>query len=128
MANVDPPDDLTIPDDAVLWRRIPSWHWVQDENLGRMRPSTAAFEDDDDGSPMSVALASECAGPEVVLAGHEGFALAAFTAGFARQRGQRIARDPRPGEPWHAVVIGKKTHSVRKQLARDCQWVVAPPS
>jgi hypothetical protein len=48
-------DDLNIGNEANLWRRIPPWHFFFDENLGRTRPSKAAFEDDDSGHPMSVA-------------------------------------------------------------------------
>ena len=50
----DFPNDSTVSDAAVLMRRIPPGHLYFDENLGRVRPSSAAFEDDDDGDPMSV--------------------------------------------------------------------------
>lgn len=46
MSDIDYRDDPTISDDADLWRRIPPWHIVSDENIGVMRPSSAAFEDD----------------------------------------------------------------------------------
>jgi hypothetical protein len=36
---------------GTLWRRIPPFHFFFDENLGRNRPSTAAFEDHPDGTP-----------------------------------------------------------------------------
>ncbi len=53
---------------------------------------------------MSVALNAECAGPEAVLAGHPGFALAAVKAGFVRECMQGITRDPlclkSPPMPW----------------------------
>ena len=52
-------DDPTIPDLAELWRRIPPWHLVKDDNLGRVRPSSAAFDNHPNGSPMSVLLAQE---------------------------------------------------------------------
>ena len=31
----EPSDDPTVPDEAELWRRIPPWHFVVDENLDR---------------------------------------------------------------------------------------------
>ncbi len=124
-------DDCSIPDDAFLWRRIPQQHFVLDANLGRQRPSSAAFEDHPNGTPMSVMLAAEVIrterGPEDVLAGHEGFALAEFRAGLARSLNQGVARDPVPEEPAHAVVFGKKSGSVRKTLAKESEWVIAPP-
>jgi hypothetical protein len=52
------PDDPTIPDEADLLRRIPPRHFYLDQNLGRIRPSSAAFEDDDDEDPMSVYLST----------------------------------------------------------------------
>ena len=122
-------DDPTIPDKAELLRRIPSHHFYFDENLGQVRPSSAAF-DDPDGSPMSVILAEVLSQSgralETTLAGHEGFALASITAGLARECGQGIAREPLPDEPAHAVVFGKKTKGVRKRLARAALWVVSP--
>jgi hypothetical protein len=57
-------DDPTISDETELWRRIPPWHFFHDENLGRIRPSSAAFENHPDGSPMSVLLATEGGTPE----------------------------------------------------------------
>lgn len=81
-------DDATIADEAILLRRIPPRHLVYDENLMRWRPSSAAFENHPDGSPMSVLLADvlRTSGRNAAdaLRGHEGFALAAITAGLAR--------------------------------------------
>jgi hypothetical protein len=123
----EPRDDASIPDDAELWRRIPPWHIHDDVKLGRVRPASAAFDDDPDGQPMSVTLGAESSGPEYVLAGHERFALAAITAGQARACGLRVVRDPLPDNPAHALVIGRKTESVMRRLARGAAWVVPPP-
>ena len=124
------PDDFSIPDSADLWRRIPPQHIVRDENLGRLRPSSAAFENHPNGSPMSVLLADIVQqtgrGPHDVLRGHPGFLLAAVTAGLARRCRQSVARDPLLEEPAHALVVGAKTDSARKRLARESVWVVAP--
>ena len=123
-------DDTTIANDAWLWRRIPPLHFYFDENLGRARPSKAAFEDDDDGHPMSVVLADLVTaagrGPADVLQSHDGFAIARITAGLARDKKQGMQRDPRPEEPAHALVFGNKTDSVRRAFAKSCEWVVPP--
>jgi hypothetical protein len=116
-------NDPDIPDTAVLWRRVPARHYVFDENLGRNRPSSEAFEDNPDGTPMSVFLASDCTGPEVALAGHEGYGLVAIAAGLARQCNQAVARDPSEG-PAHVVVVGKKTSSIKTKFAKQCTEVV----
>lgn len=131
MANAHYSDDVTILSPAELWRRIPPKHLVQDENLGRLRPSTAAFEDHPNGSPMSVALADVVIGtgrtPLGLLAGLEAYALASITAGLARECGQGVSREPLPNEPAHAVVFGRKTDRTRKRFSLECHWVVPPP-
>jgi hypothetical protein len=123
-------DDLTIPAGSMLWRRIPPEWVIHDENLGRKRPSSQAFQDDRDGNPMSVFLADLMVelgrGPEEALAGHEGYALVSFSVGLARECNQGVAREPTLTEPAHAVVFGKKTGSVRNRFARECDWVVPP--
>ena len=84
-----------------------------------------------DGHPMSVVLAdlvtASGRGSADVLKGHEGFALAQITAGFARFKQQGVQRDPLPDEPAHALVFGNKTDSVRKAFAKTCEWVIPPP-
>lgn len=124
-------DDLTIANDAHLWRRIPPWHFIFDGNIGRLRPSKAAFDDDDDGHPMSVVLAdlvtASGRGSAHVLQGHDGFALAQITAGLARSKQQGVQRDPLFEEPAHALVFGNKTDSVKKTFAKGCTWIVPPP-
>jgi hypothetical protein len=130
MPNAGYADDPTIPDPSELWRRIPPKQIVPDENLGGLRPSSAAFDNHRNGSPMSVHLADVLAelgrGPNTVLVGHDDFALAAITAGLARECGQGVARDPLPEEPAHGLVFGKKTKAVRKILALGYRWVIPP--
>ncbi len=126
-------DDLTIPNDADLLRRIhPNWV-VMDDNAGGWRPSSAAFENHRNGTPMSVYLGEVLvtAGREYedVIAPFPGHSLAKFTADLARQNDQGIAREPSPEEPAHAVVFGDKPKRVRKALAKAAQWVrLIPPA
>lgn len=122
-------DDDAIPDDAILWRRVPPYWVTYDENLGRERPSSQAFQDHRDGSPMSVFLADDCNGPDEALEGNEGFLLVEFTAGDVRGLDPRqgVVRDPLPDQPAHAHVCGRKTGSVKSTLAKDlATWVVGP--
>ena len=124
-------DDLTIPGEAQLLRRIPPRHLVKDENSGHLRPSSAAFDNHPDGSPMSVILADVLAqtgrDPAAALTGYEGFALASITAGLVRECGQGVAREPLPDEPAHAVVFGEKPKRIQRKLAKGSRWVVPPP-
>jgi len=122
-------DDPSIKNEADLWRRIPPWHFVPDENRGGVRPSSAAFENDPDGNPMSVFVAElvRVAGKDEkdVLTGLKDFALASVTAGFAREQSQSVALEP-ADFPGHAVVFGKKPKSVSRAFAKSAKWVVAP--
>lgn len=123
-------DDVSISNDTQLWRRVAPQHIVPDENTGRRRPSSAAFGDHPNGSPMSVMIGDTVMqsgrGPNDVLVGYPGYGLASFTAGLARTCGQGVARDPTPNEPAHAVVFGEKPRPVRKRLAQGCEWVILP--
>ena len=124
-------NDLSIADAARLWRRIPPWHFVFDGNLQRWRPSSAAFDNDPDGSPMSALLEelvlARGRSPIEALSGFEGYGLAAITAGLARACGQGVAHDPTPQEAAHAVVFGVKPKSIQRRLAKGSIWVVPPP-
>jgi hypothetical protein len=56
-------NDPSILDEDDLWRRIrPDWV-VFDENLGRARPTSQAFNNDRAQEPMSVDLAKIRNGP-----------------------------------------------------------------
>ena len=130
MAGPSYADDKTILDGADLWRRIhPRWA-VRDDNEGGWRVTSAAFSDSPDGSPLSVLLADVVAatdrGPADILATFEGYCLASFTAGAARELGQGVARTPTGEEVAHASVFGRKTDSVRRNLAKAARWIVAP--
>jgi hypothetical protein len=122
-------DDVSIPDDAVLWRRIPPWHVTYDWRQQRWRPSSAAFEDDPDGHPMSVVIGGTGRNPRDVLgATHADYGVWEITAGLARQYGQVVVRAPTPEEPAHALIVGKKRESTGKAFARGGQWAVRPPA
>jgi hypothetical protein len=129
------PDDPSISDGTNLLRRIPIWHVHFDKNLGRWRPSSAAFEDDGDDDPMSVylssVLASENREPSAVLADHAEYSLASFTAGLARTNNQTVHPDPEPDETAHALICGDKGGSSKRapkrQFAQNAEWIVLKP-
>lgn len=113
---------LPIPDDAVLWRRIHPDHVVDDDNLGRKRPTTAAFRDDE----LSVVVAKADRDPQSVLIGLEKFSLVSIIAGTARALGLEVSPDPTGDEPAHALILGRKTRSIQNALAKAAVWVVGP--
>lgn len=122
----DPPgsqSDVTIPDTAHLWRRIPPWedYTVFDPQVGGLRPSSAAFDDDE----MSVFIGDELSGTSEILHGLDGFGVVSISARLARDCGHVVVRDPEP-HPAHALVVGPKTRAVRRRLARGAEWVLRP--
>jgi len=126
MADPQPADDVSVTNEADLWRRShPKW-WVPDENTGGRRITSEAFQDDPNGAAMSVTIASEVTGPEVLLAGHPGYGVAGLIAGWVRSCGQIIVRQPEAGNPGHAHVVGDKPKGVRKRLRNGASIVVPP--
>jgi hypothetical protein len=129
------PDDPAITNETNLFRRIPPTHHIFDVNLNRWRPTSAAFEDDDELDPMSVylstVLTAENRSPATVLVGHPGYSLASITAGLARTKGQTVHPDPLPEETSHAVVCGDKGNNnksaPKKQFALNAVWFVLNP-
>ena len=106
-------------------------HFYYDQTLERYRPSSAAFEDDSDGDPMSVyrndVITAEQSTVERVMVGHEGFGLVALEAGRLRSKQQTIFPNPLPEESSHAKVCGPKTASRRRGFAKQALWVIPPP-
>ncbi|MCY4041026.1 MAG: hypothetical protein OXF72_07195 [Gammaproteobacteria bacterium] len=127
-------DDPSIRDECELLRRVPlkrDVNIVWDDNQRRWRPSSASFQDHPNGSPMSVVLGDALveAGRSAleVLAGHDGFGLAAIHAGTVRDHQLGVVKDPLPSEPAHGLVTGdKKRRKVSRQLAKLSRWVVPP--
>jgi len=77
---------------------------------------------------MSVTLAAEATGTDVLLEGHEGYGLASFSAGVARTNNQRLVRHPTAADPAHVHVVGQKTSSVRNSFARESILLIEPSS
>lgn len=126
-------DDPSIPDDAILWRRIHPGELVPHEETGKPRPKSTQFRDSNDGTPMSVYLADialrENRNPEDILANdYPGEGMVSFTAGFVRGLGLRVQPNPRPEEPAHAYVsgIGKKNKKIQRTIAKVCKILVYP--
>jgi hypothetical protein len=126
-----PEDDLTIEPETSLYHRVPDNedHIVDDQNRGCRRLSSAAFIGKYE---MSVVLGDRLAEldrePADALGDYPGQFLARFSAVMVRELDQIVVRSPLDIEPAHGDVIGKKTRSVARALARQACWIVAPPS
>ena len=125
-------DDRSVEDHFELWRRIPPRHVILDKNTGELRPTSAAFDNDSDGEPMSILIAMVMTefglSSADALDGHPGYALASITAGTARECNQKVVRDPLEQEPAHGLVVGQKTQGTRRRIARASRWIVTPPT
>ena len=117
-----------FPDDDLLWRRVPDSpsFLAFDGKLGHHRVASSAFDDDRDDDPMSVFVA-RATSLAIVLHGHEGFGVVAFSAGFARSHGQIVYFSPDDGPQGHAKVAGPKSGGVRRAFARVARWIRRPP-
>ena len=131
-------DDESILGDWRLFRRIPFAqggncpHVVWNDNLKAWVPSSVAFNGYPDkprvfSCHIESVLQDHGLGPELVIEDASRFALVAFTAGEARGAQQVIQRDPLPGDPAHAHVVGDKKKSLQKRLAKCAVWVIPPP-
>ena len=138
------PDDKTIADDTLLYRRVmnqpdpPVKQIVWDDNKNCWRPSSVAFTDHKNGSPMSVALGDtlkkEGLEPDSVLIGHENFSLVCFPAEVPRSKQLGIVRSPIEedlangveADSAHGEVVGKKTKGVKNALKNSAEWYKEP--
>lgn len=118
-------DDTSIPDENPLWRRIPPWHLIQ-VGQGNYRPSSAAFGDHPDGSPMSVFVVGAESNIDASLLGHPGFGLVEFSTGLARQLQQGVRRVPLAHHLDHGEVFGRKTTGVKRAFSRNAVWIQLP--
>lgn len=130
MAPANRADDPTISNEERLWRRVPL-EWIKiDPNTGNPIISSAAFRPSDE---MSVNIASQTT-PEEVLKNDPRHSLAEFNAGYAREIGCIVVRDPLPDDRSHALVCGKNpngrlTKSQAKKIATQARLIVyRPPS
>jgi hypothetical protein len=134
----DPPNDPTVPDDSLVFRRVPPDQVVRDAT-GDRTVSTAAFNSR--GGPLSVGLEVLLRElrhePLVMLQGYPTHGLAGLTAARVRQPDPEhpekrlgVTKDRDPDEPpWHGSITGKITDSLGKKLAAGASEgiVVWPP-
>jgi hypothetical protein len=100
-------DDSSIPDDELLYRRIPIHppEMIQETDVpGEFRPSSGNFRSEgplsiDRSSLSSSVQTRDRAKPTV-------FHVAGVQAKLARQCGCRIVKDPLPDNPAHVLIFG----------------------
>ncbi len=114
-------DDLTIPGDAVLWRRVPP-HWYTRHPDGTCEVWSAAFSDHE----LSADLASIAGSPEITRGAYVDCGVVEIQVAVLRAEGQRVRRDPLPDNEAHVLVLGHKGKSLRRRLRDRARWVIQP--
>lgn len=104
-----------INDEDDIYRRIPPDWYVEKED----RVSSAAFTHYE--ASVNWALHTT---PEKTVVGFPNNHVAALQAKIPREKHQKVKHDPIPDNYSHSLIIGKKTLSVAKYLARNCRLVL----
>jgi hypothetical protein len=113
-------DDLTISEDALLWRAVHRLQICKEED-GSERAQKWAFESE--GNEVSAWIAAE-ADLGQLKARFPDSRIAEFTAGQARECRNIVARDPVEGDASHVVVcpsLGKSNSQIKKDARRLAQ-------
>ncbi len=104
-----------ISDEDDLYRRIPPEWYVEKEE----RISSAAFRH----LETSVDWARYTT-PEKTVAGFPNNHVAALQAKIPREKKQEVKHVPDPDNYSHSLIIGKKTRSFARFLAKNCRFVL----
>lgn len=113
-------DDLSIPQDAGLLRRIHPDQVIRDRNTGELRPSSAAFKDPNLSVDVETLLQAAGLDWHFSVKDYSGYSLVRFVARSARDRGLAVVSAPLPNNPAHAEVVGKRA------LGRQTHFVMLP--
>jgi len=111
---------IDIFDEDDLYRRVPSL-WIKENG----NPTSAAFHNSSNTDDMSVDL-GRLTTPEITASEQEGCGVASFSAGLARINKQEVLHTPNNENYAHSSVIGKKTKSIRRKLAKGSNIIYLP--
>jgi hypothetical protein len=121
-------DDPSIPDTAIIWRRIHEGDSEPDEQRQCERITSAAFSPSSEDSAISVSLADEAGPPEEYLKNpkfKEKY-LASFPAKLIRKQELGIIRQATDDDPAHALIVGNITRGKRRAFGKHSSWVIGP--
>ncbi len=124
------PDDPTIPDDSLVYRRITAEWYKVDPATGQHRLTSAAFSDLDGAMSITVGIDVEAGEHEPldVVANHPGYGLVAISVGDLRRLGLGVVRSATDGELCHGDVHGNKTKGTKNKLRAlaEQNWIRKP--
>lgn len=129
-------DDLSITDDEGLLRRVPNQpNMVKyDDNIKAYRPTSVCFCDrETKDKELSITLEKPLndsgESTESTIKHYPGFGLARLLTDVVRNNitpKQIIARDQTDEDPHHGLIIGDKTKSTKKNLAKQAVLIIKP--
>jgi len=118
-------DDLSIPDEERLFRRVHLMQLVRDDDTGLARVSSGVFKDKELSINIESVLVSTGKSPALCLQSHNAHRLISVTAGVARQFSQALCCDPLPNDLSHGLVYGLKNKgSIHDGLRVASAWVI----
>ena len=117
-------DDLSIPDEERLLRRVHIQQIVRDDDTGLARVSSGVFRDKELSINLESALSDLGGSAESCLQASSAHKLISITAQNARQFNQSVCRDPVPDDLSQGLVYGSKSGSVRDGLRAAADWVI----
>lgn len=123
-------DNVSIPHEEKLFRRIHLTFLVPDEDTGLARVSSGAFKDTEMSVNIASALLDTGSSVATCVAAHPNHRLVSLTAADARSLGQSICRDPLPDDLSHGIVHGQKNRRIANDLRLRAVWEIplsAPP-
>ena len=109
-----------LDDGLTILRRVRDYEILEDEG-GRPRPSSQAFIQGGPDGNVSVYLASETT-PERIIQDYPGTYIAEVDISTIRGQGLDVEREPTLGDPGHCNIIGRKTRSRTRAIARNSRW------
>lgn len=126
-------DNACLEDEDRTFRRIPyNPHQIVRGSDGQYRPSSAAFKDHPNGTPMSIDIESKLHEHDLdeafCLAGYEKtHALAAIQLREIRALGLGVTHEPLDDNPAHGHVHGEKVKKIRRSLSKSIEWIIFEP-
>ena len=131
LAQFEGPDDGSVADDEIFWRRIyPGWI-VRDDGVDGSRLTSEVYEDTRTPAPSPCSLIRSTESTVEQVQKHQSYAVGAVRAGLLRAHGFKLIRHDDPDEPGHFYMVGKNDRSKpcklnRLKLAGETEHVAGP--
>ncbi len=113
-----------VSEEEELWRGILPNHVKKNED-GTIRLNSGTFRSSN--PDISVFVASKTTVDACMGMNERWVGLVSIPAALPIGLDYRVVMDPRPGNPAHALIVGRITNGHSKVMAKSARWVVEPP-